>query len=72
MQIKKLKTQKRYLIAAIVGVIMIILVTFSFIESYKQNDNSKKIIRGLSLVFWIVYTISFAVFYRKESRSGSN
>jgi hypothetical protein len=71
MQIK-LKPQKRYLIATIIGVIMILLVSISFIESYKQNDNSKKIIRGLSLIFWIIYTISFAVFYRKESRSASN
>jgi hypothetical protein len=71
MQIK-LKPQKRYLIATIIGVIMVLLVAFSFIEAYKQNDNSKKIIRGLSLIFWIIYTISFAVFYRNESRSGSN
>ena len=72
MQIKKLKKQNRYFIATTIGVIMVLLITFSFNEGYKQNDNSKIFIRGLSLIFWIIYTISFAVLYRKETRSGSN
>jgi len=51
MQIKNFKKRNRYLIATIIGAIIVLLVTFSFIEGYKQNDNTKIAIRGLSLVF---------------------
>lgn len=72
MKIKKLTKQKRYFIVTIIGIILVLLGTFSFIEGYKQNDNFKIFIRGLLLIIWTIYAISYAVLYRKETRSGSN
>jgi uncharacterized membrane protein len=72
MKLRKLTKQKIYLIGAIIGVIMVLLGIYLFIDAFKQNDNFRIFMWGILLIFWIVYTIIFANLYTKETRSSSS
>ncbi len=72
MNVRRFTKQKLYLIATIIGVTLILLGTYLFIDACQQNDNFRIFMRGILLIFWTVYTKIFAVLYRKETRSSSS
>jgi uncharacterized membrane protein len=72
MKLGRLSKKTRYMMATIIGVVLVLLGTYSFIDAYKQNDNFKIFMRGLLLLIWTIYAITYAVLYRKETRSRSS
>ena len=72
MKLGRLSKKTRYMMATIIGVVLVLLGTNSFIDAYKQNDNFKIFMRGLLLLIWTIYAITCAVLYRKETRSRSS
>ena len=72
MKYRKFSKQKKYLIAGILGTLMILMGSYLLINAIKQDDNLDMLLHGVSLFIWLIFTINFWLIYRKELKSNTN
>jgi Ca2+/Na+ antiporter len=62
-----MKKKSFHLFFMILGIIAIVACIFLLKDSYERTDNTRMIMRGLILVLFIIWTISHARNYKKET-----
>ena len=66
MNLLKLSKKQTYLFKAIIGLILIALSIYTFIEAYNSKDNFKLFMRVIWLILVTGYTINYVVLYLKH------
>jgi uncharacterized membrane protein HdeD (DUF308 family) len=67
-----LKKSQLYLLITLVGIALILIGIYLFINAFEENDRSQIIIKCILLFFWLLFTVANFFLYKKERQKEKN
>lgn len=64
-----MKRNRWHLFVFIIGILLIISGVSTLVSAISENNKSGIWIRGLMLIFWIGFTVSNFLLYKKETKN---